>query len=55
MWLYPLPAVIAMAMWLYVFFSSPLEGRLFAAAFFVVAILAFLAFRRGARAAPLGA
>lgn len=53
MWLYPVPALVAMAMWLYVFLSAPREGQLFAAGFFAAAILAFFAFNRHARTAPL--
>lgn len=53
MWLYPVPALVAMGMWLYVFLSAPREGQLFAAGFFAAAILAFFAFARHARTAPL--
>jgi amino acid transporter len=53
MWLYPVPALVAMAMWLYVFLSAPREGQLFAAGFLAAAILAFFAFNRHARTAPL--
>src|SRR6185369_8432774 len=29
MWLYPLPALVSLAMWLYIFFSAPLSGMIF--------------------------
>lgn len=46
MWLYPLPAIVALGMWVYVFLSGPLEGILFSVAFFAVAIAAYGLFRR---------
>jgi len=48
MWLYPLPALISLALWLYVFFSAPLGGMLFSAAFLVMAVGAFAIFNRSA-------
>jgi amino acid transporter len=50
MWLYPLPALVALALWMYVFASSPLRGQAIAAAFLAVAIGAFFLF--DARRAP---
>ena len=44
MWLYPLPALLSLAMWTYVFLSASVAGMLFAAAFFGVAIAAFFGF-----------
>jgi len=31
MWLYPVPALIALGLWVYVFVSAPVSGMLFAA------------------------
>ena len=41
MWLYPLPAIVSLAMWIYVFVSAPLAGIVFSAGFFAAAIAAF--------------
>jgi len=46
MWLYPLPALVSLAMWLYIFASSPLPGILFSIAFLAVAVAAYFIFRR---------
>jgi amino acid transporter len=48
MWLFPVPALVALALWGYVFVSSPLRGQLIAAGFLAVAVAAFLAFDRSA-------
>jgi amino acid transporter len=45
MWLYPLPAVVALALWIYVFVSAPLSGVLFAAGFVLAGVAAFYVFR----------
>src|SRR4029077_13209502 len=50
MWLYPLPALVSLALWLYVFFSAPLGGMLFSAAFLAVAVGAFAIFNRSSAA-----
>lgn len=47
MWLYPLPAVIALLMWVYVFVSAPREGIMFAVACFLFAAGAYGAFMSG--------
>jgi amino acid transporter len=52
MWLYPLPALVSLALWLYVFFSAPLEGMIFSVAFLAVALGAYFAFDKKT-AAPL--
>jgi len=44
MWLYPLPAIISLALWLYIFFTGPREGILFSVAFLAVSVGAFYAF-----------
>jgi amino acid transporter len=46
MWLYPLPAVISLALWLYIFFTGPMEGILFSVAFLAASVGAFYAFDR---------
>jgi amino acid transporter len=46
MWLYPLPALISLALWLYIFFTGPTEGILFSVAFLLASIAAFYAFER---------
>jgi amino acid transporter len=48
MWLYPLPALISLGMWLYIFVSSPLPGIVFSAAFLAVAVAAYFVFQRRA-------
>ncbi len=41
MWLYPVPALLALAMWLYVFFASPAEGIFFALVFLAAALCVY--------------
>jgi amino acid transporter len=41
MWLYPLPALLSLVLWLYVFLSAGWEGQLFALAFLAVGLLAY--------------
>jgi len=48
MWLYPLPALVSLAMWIYIFATAPLAGILFAIGFLVVAIAAYAVFRTAA-------
>jgi amino acid transporter len=45
MWLYPLPAIVALGLWLYVFVSAPLGGMLFAAGFVATGVVAYFAFK----------
>src|SRR5262245_3853764 len=44
MWLYPLPALVSLTMWIYIFVTAPLAGILFAIGFLTVAIAAYLVF-----------
>ena len=44
MWFYPLPALISLALWLYIFFTGPMEGIWFSVAFLAVSVGAFYAF-----------
>jgi amino acid transporter len=46
MWLYPLPALVSLGMWLYIFVSSPLPGIVFSVAFLAVAVAAYFIFQR---------
>jgi amino acid transporter len=46
MWLYPLPALVSLGMWIYIFVTAPIAGILFAVAFFAAAIGAYAIFRR---------
>jgi hypothetical protein len=48
MWLYPIPALVALTLWGYVFASSPGRGQLIAIGFFAVAVGAFFVFDRSA-------
>jgi amino acid transporter len=47
MWLYPLPAVVSLLLWLYIFFTGPVAGMLFSLGFLIAAVLAYYAFSRG--------
>ncbi len=46
MWLYPLPAIVALALWIYVFVSAPGSGQLFAVAFVAAGVASYFAFSR---------
>jgi amino acid transporter len=52
MWLYPLPALVSLALWLYIFFTGPIEGVLFSAGFLMASIAGFYVFERVAGASP---
>lgn len=49
MWLYPLPAFVAAALWVYVFVSAPASGQLFAIGFVGAGAIAYALLRRGQR------
>jgi amino acid transporter len=49
MWLYPLPALLAFVLWLYIFLSGPWQGILFAFAYLVLALLGYSALKRSRR------
>ncbi len=51
MWLYPAPALVSGLLWLYLFFTGPLEGILFSFAFLAVAVGAYAVFIRSHPAA----
>jgi len=46
MWLYPWPAILSGALWLFIFFTGPWEGIVFSFAFLAAGVLAYAAFRR---------
>jgi len=46
MWLYPLPAIVSLTMWIYIFLSAPRAGMLFSAAFLAAAVVAYAVFER---------
>lgn len=46
MWFYPLPALLSLGLWSYVFWSAPRDGQLFALAFLVTGLIAFRLFER---------
>jgi amino acid transporter len=46
MWLYPLPALISLVMWIYIFLSAPLAGIVFSIAFLALAAVAHMVFDR---------
>jgi len=48
MWLYPLPAIVSLTMWIYIFLSAPRAGMLFSAAFLAAAVVAYALFERAA-------
>jgi len=48
MWLYPLPALVSLAMWLYIFFTASPAGIAFSFAFLAAAVGAFFVFERTA-------
>ncbi len=46
MWLYPLPALVSAALWMYIFFTGPGEGILFSFAFLAASVIAYFLFIR---------
>jgi amino acid transporter len=49
MWLYPVPALVSLAMWIYIFLSAPLAGIVFSAAFLALAVGAYFPFAQSNR------
>ena len=47
MWLYPIPALAALALWAYVFVSAPASGMLFAGGFVAAGVAAYFIFDAG--------
>jgi amino acid transporter len=54
MWLYPLPALVSLALWLYIFFTGPRDGVWFSVVFLALSVAAYLLFlrTRGGEATP---
>jgi amino acid transporter len=46
MWLYPLPALLSLALWLYIFVTGPWEGIVFSFAFLGATVIAYALFLR---------
>jgi amino acid transporter len=46
MWLYPIPALVALALWVYVFVSAPASGILFALGFVFAGVVAYFLFQQ---------
>jgi amino acid transporter len=44
MWWYPVPALVALALWVYVFVSAPASGMMFAAGVTAAGVIAYFAF-----------
>ena len=44
MWLYPIPAIVALILWAYVFVSAPASGMLFALGFVAAGVIAYFIF-----------
>ncbi|MBZ5558686.1 MAG: amino acid permease [Acidobacteriia bacterium] len=49
MWLYPLPALVALVMWVYVYATGPTAGITFSIGFFLTSLLLYFMFARGGR------
>jgi amino acid transporter len=54
MWLYPLPAYLSGALWLYIFFTGPWEGIAFSFVFLAVTVAAYAVFVRRGSAGAIG-
>lgn len=46
MWFYPLPALLSLLMWLYIFFTGPVEGMIFSFGFLLLTLIAYPIFVR---------
>ena len=51
MWLYPAPAIVSLALWVYIFVTGPVTGMVFAGGFLAAAVAAYYLFMRGRVAA----
>lgn len=51
MWLYPLPAMVALVLWIYVFASAPVTGMLFAVGVTAAGVAAFFGLQEDSRRA----
>ena len=50
MWLYPIPALVALALWVYIYATGPTAGVRFSAAFLAISVVAYVVFRRVSQA-----
>jgi phosphate starvation-inducible membrane PsiE len=46
MWLYPMPALVALVMWIYVYATGPAAGITFSVGFLLVSVALYFAFKR---------
>jgi amino acid transporter len=46
MWLYPWPAILSGALWLFIFFTGPWEGIVFSVAFLLLGVASYVVFKR---------
>jgi amino acid transporter len=46
MWLYPVPAIVSGALWVYLFFTGPIEGMIFSVLFLAAGVGAYFFFLR---------
>jgi amino acid transporter len=46
MWLYPLPALFSLVLWLAIFFTGPWEGSVFSVLFLAAAVVAYIGFEK---------
>ena len=46
MWLYPVPALVSLGLWLYIFFTGPIAGIAFSFGFLATAVAAYFVFVR---------
>jgi amino acid transporter len=49
MWLYPWPAILSLVLWLFIFFTGPRDGRVFAVSYLAAGVVAYAVFTRSAR------
>lgn len=54
MWLYPIPALLSLGLWLYIFFTGPREGFVFSFAFLFVAVVFYFIFEKRYVKVPRG-
>jgi amino acid transporter len=55
MWLYPIPAIVALVLWLYVFVSAPVSGIIFALGFVAAGVIAYFIFAAASARRPQSA
>ena len=55
MWLYPIPALVALVLWIYVFLSAPMSGIVFSIGFVAAGVMAFFIFDAASARRPRAA